>query len=67
MVRRRQADGGGARGGCRITVTAGSTDNIKAVPRAVCAKMLAGDDTGEEKLAAEVDMYWQIVAPSWKP
>ena len=35
--------------------------------RAVCAKILAGGDTGEENLAAEVEMYWHIVAPSWKP
>ena len=46
--------------------TAGSTDNIEAVACAVCAKMLAGDDTGEEKLAAEVEMYWHIVARNWE-
>ena len=30
--------------------------------RAVCAKMLAGDDISEEKLAADVDMWWHLVA-----
>ena len=47
-----------AAAGCQLTVVAGLTDNINAVPRAVCAKTLAGDDAGEEKLAAEAEMYW---------
>ena len=47
--------------GCCLTVRAGSTDNIKAVARAVCAKMLPGDDTGGEKLAAEVEIFWHMV------
>ena len=36
--------------------------NIDAVARAVCAKMLAGDDISEEKLATDVDMWWHLVA-----
>ena len=51
----------GARG-CQPTIMAGSTDNIEAVACAVCAKTLPGDDTGEEKLAADVEIYWHIVA-----
>ena len=43
---------------------AGSTDDIEAVACAVCAMVLTGDDTGEEKLAAEMEMYWHIVARS---
>ena len=46
---------------------AGRECNIEALARAVCTKMVAGDDTGEEKFAAEVEMYWRIVARSWKP
>ena len=41
---------------------AGSTKNIEGVARAVCAKVLARDGKSDEKLAAEVDMYWHIVA-----
>lgn len=38
------------------------SDNIEAVARAVCAKMLARNDISEEKLAANVDMWWHLVA-----
>ena len=38
------------------------SDNIEAVARAVCAKRLARDGKSEETLAAEVDMWWHLVA-----
>ena len=38
------------------------SDNTEAVARAVCAKMLAHDGISEEKLAADVDMWWHLVA-----
>ncbi len=38
------------------------SDNIEAVARAVCAKRLAHRDTSEEQLAAEVDMWWHLIA-----
>ena len=41
---------------------AGSTDNIEAVARAVCAKSLGHDGKSEERIAADVDMYWHVVA-----
>ena len=41
---------------------AGSTDNIKAVARAVCAKTLRHDGKSEEQLAVDVEMYWRVVA-----
>ena len=41
---------------------AGSTDNIEAVARAVCAKCLAHDGESEKELATDVDMYWHVVA-----
>ena len=40
----------------------GLTENIEAVARAVCAKVLAGYDESEEKLAGEGEKYWHIVA-----
>ena len=40
----------------------GSTDNIEGVARAICAKVLARDGKSDEKLTAEVDMYWHVVA-----
>ena len=40
----------------------GSTDNIEAVARAVCAKSLADDGESEEELATDVEMYWHVVA-----
>ena len=40
----------------------GSTDNIEAVARAVCAKTLGHDGKSEEKLAADVEMYGHVVA-----
>ena len=33
--------------------------------RAIRAKMLAGDDTIEEKLAAGVEMYWHVGLFQW--
>ena len=42
--------------------TSGSTENIEAVARAICAKVLARDGKGDEKLAAEVELYWHIEA-----
>lgn len=41
---------------------AGSTDNIEAVARAVCAKSLAHDGKSDAKLATDVEMYWHVVA-----
>ena len=41
---------------------AGSTGNIEAVARAVCAKSLAHDGKSAEKLAMDVEMYWHVVA-----
>ena len=38
------------------------SDNIEAVARAVCAKRLAHDGVSEEQLAADVDMWWHLVA-----
>ena len=38
------------------------SDNIDAVARAVCAKMLTHDGVSEEKLAADVDMWWHPMA-----
>ena len=38
------------------------SDNIQAVARALCAKMLAHDGVTEEQLAADVDMWWRQVA-----
>ncbi len=40
----------------------GSTANIEAVARAVCPTVLGGEDTSDEKLAAEIEMYWHVVA-----
>ena len=40
----------------------GSTDNIEAVARDVCAKCLAHDGGSEEELATDVEMYWHVVA-----
>ena len=40
----------------------GSTANIEAVARAVCTKVLGGEDTRDAKLAVEVEMYWPVVA-----
>ena len=41
---------------------AGPTDNIEAIARAVCQKSLAHQGKSEEELAAEVEMYWHVVA-----
>ena len=41
---------------------AGSTKNIEAVARAICANVLDWDGKSAEKLSAEVDMCWHIVA-----
>ena len=38
------------------------SDNIEAVARAVCEKMLAHDGISEEQLVADVDMWWHLVA-----
>ena len=38
------------------------SDNIEAVARAVTAKRLAHDGNSEEKLAADVDMWWHLTA-----
>ena len=40
----------------------GSTDDIKAVARGVCAKTLAHGGKSEEELATDVEMYWHVVA-----
>ena len=45
-----------------MAVMTGWSDNIEAVARAVCAKMLAHDGIGEEELGADVDMWWHLVA-----
>ena len=37
-------------------------DNIEAVARAVTAKRLGHDGISEEKLAADVDMWWHLTA-----
>ena len=47
---------------CQVVVIARWSDNIEAVARAVCAKMLAHDGVTEEQLAADVDMWWRLVA-----
>ena len=41
---------------------AGSTENIEAVTRAVFAKSLAHDGKSDEQLAADVEIYWHVVA-----
>ena len=41
---------------------AGSTDNIEAVARAVCAKTLGHDGKSEAQLSVDVEMYWHVVA-----
>ena len=38
------------------------SDNIEAVARALCAKMLAHEGVTEEQLAVDVDMWWHQVA-----
>ncbi len=38
------------------------SDNVEAVARALCAKMLAHDGVTEEQLAVDVDMWWHQVA-----
>ena len=38
------------------------SDNIEAVARALCAKMLAHDGVTEEQLAIDVEMWWHQVA-----
>ena len=38
------------------------SDNIEAVARALTAKRLGYDGIGEEKLAADVDMWWHMTA-----
>ena len=48
--------------GCYGEAMSGSTANIEAVARAVCAKVLGGEDTSDETRAAEVAMYWHVVA-----
>ena len=40
----------------------GSTENIEAVARAICPKVLGQDGKSEETLADEVDMFWHVVA-----
>ena len=42
------------------------SDNIEAVARAVCAKLLADDDVSEERVAADVDMRRHLVAADLK-
>ena len=51
--------GCGAR--CQVVVMATWSDNIQAHVRAVSAKMLAHDRISEEKLAADMDMWWHLV------
>ena len=48
--------------GCYGGAMSGSTANMEAVARAVCAKVLGGEDTSDETLAADVEMYWHVVA-----
>ena len=38
------------------------SDNIEAVARAIAAKQLGHDGISEEKLAADVDMWWHLIA-----
>ena len=38
------------------------SDNIEAVARAICAKKLAHDGKSEGTIAADVDMWWHMVA-----
>ena len=38
------------------------SDNIEAVARALTAKRLGYDGIGEEKLAADVEMWWHMTA-----
>ena len=40
----------------------GSTDNIEAIARAVCAKVYSRHATSDEQLAADIEMYWHVVA-----
>ena len=47
---------------CYGDVMSGSTANIEAVARAVCARVLGGEDTSDGALAADVEMYWHVVA-----
>ena len=41
---------------------ASRSDNIEAVARAVYAKRLAHDGVSEEQRAADVEMWWHLVA-----
>ena len=47
---------------CYVGAMSGSTANIEAVARAVCATVLGGEDTSDEKRADEIEMYWHVVA-----
>ena len=42
------------------------SDNIEAVARAVTAKRLGHDGVSEEKLAADVDMWWHMSAAEFE-
>ena len=47
---------------CYGGVMSGSTANIEAVARAICANVLGGEETSDEPLADDVEMYWLVVA-----
>ncbi|MDE0538726.1 MAG: hypothetical protein OXH94_08380 [Rhodospirillales bacterium] len=38
------------------------SDSIEAVARAITAKRLAHDGISEEQIAADVDMWWHMIA-----
>ena len=38
------------------------SDNIEVVARATCKKIQAHDHVSEQQLAADVDMWWHLVA-----
>ena len=44
----------------------GSTANIEAVARAICANVLGGEETSDEPLADDVEMYWLVVAAEFE-
>ena len=41
---------------------AGSTENIEAVARAVSARVFSRDGKSAEQLAADVELFWHVVA-----
>ena len=41
---------------------AGSTQNLEPIARAVCARVHSRNANSAEQLAADVEMYWHVVA-----